>query len=279
MIKTFFKLLRVKQYIKNVLLFAPVFFASNIVNINTLIKLLIAFIGFSLVTSFIYILNDIKDKNADANHETKCKRPVASGAIKVKSALLTALFCICLGLFICHNIYVYLYILINLLYVFKLKQYALLDIIVIALGYLIRLFIGGSISNVELSPWIIIMTFLLALFLASSKRYDDLKYIGPIRDCSLEYNSAFLESLMSILASITVVAYIIYTLSAEIIEKFNCEYLYMTSLFVLVGILRYLQITFVLKKSGSPTDIIYKDWFIKITVLLWIASFTCIIYL
>ena len=272
-------LLRVKQYVKNLIIFAPLFFASDLVNVNSLIKLVIAFLGFSLVTSFIYILDDINDVKDDKLHKSKSSRPVACGAISSKQAIFIAIICLAAGGFIYNSAYVYLYVILNLLYIYVLKQFALIDIIAIALGFIIRLYIGGSVANVSLSPWIIIMTFLLSLFLAAAKRYDDLQYENSVRKCITSYNASFIESMMSILASVTIVAYILYTLSPEVITHFHSEYLYVTSLFVLVGLLRYLQITFVYKKSGSPTNIIYNDWLIKTTIILWIVSYICIIYL
>lgn len=281
-IKTFFSLIRAKQYVKNLLIFAPLFFASKFFNELILIKLFVAFVGFSLVTSFIYILNDINDVELDKLHPTKSKRPIASGKVSPHKAIKIAVLCLALGLCLVGKMLLIptlIYLVLNLLYVYKIKNYALIDVVTISVGYLIRLFIGGMVANVVLSHWIVNITFLLALFLAISKRYDDLEYNEKLRESLKGYSVPFIKMTMTMLASMIIVAYVLYTISPEVIGHFSCEYVYATSIFVLVGLLRYLQLTFVYKKSGSPTNIFYSDNFLKITMLLWVVSFVCVIYL
>ena len=278
--KSLLSLIRVKQYIKNLLIFAPAFFSAHFLDLEMLQRLCYAFLGFSLIASFIYILNDIKDINEDRQHPEKSKRALASGRISVHAAALTGILCLSGGLFILKDflLIAFLYLLINLLYVYKIKNYALIDIIFVSSGYILRLVLGSMISNAALSCWIIIMTFLLSMFLASAKRYDDLKYGSSTRKNMHGYNAPFLENMMSIFASVTVVSYILYCVSPEVTNRFNCSYVYITAFFVLTGILRYLQLTFVFKESGSPSKIIYSDMFLKAAVLLWVLSFAWIIY-
>lgn len=276
-------LLRVKQYIKNVLIFAPCFFGAKLCTIDTFYNLLITFIGFSFITSFIYVLNDIKDKDLDKLHSVKKNRSIASGKISNKLALFISLVLLILGAILTINSIkvVLVYLFLNLLYIYFLKKIAIVDIIVVSLGYVIRLFIGTSVCpEVPLSHWIIIMTFLLALFLVSSKRYDDLLQDDEnIRPCLKDYSKSFLVSLMSILVAVILVAYILYTLSPTVLEFFGCTNLYLTSLFVFIGLLRYLQLTIVLKSATSPTTVVYNDNIIKLSILFWILSFVWIIYL
>ncbi len=277
-------LMRVNQYVKNMLIFAPSFFAAEMFNKDIFLQLAICFIGFSLITSFVYIINDIKDIELDRKHPLKRLRPIASGNISIKKAVIIAILSIVLGFIILPkslSVIALGYIVLNILYTYKIKEYAIIDVVTIALMYLVRLIIGSIATCINLSHWIIILTFLLALFLAFSKRYDDLKYDKKqkVRKNIDAYSVSFIENTMAILASIIVVSYILYTISPEVIENFNCEYVYLTSIFVLVGILRYLQLTFVYKISSSPTKILYKDFFLKSVIILWIASYICIIYL
>lgn len=276
-------MLRVKQYIKNVLIFAPCFFGAKLCTLDTFSSLFVTFIGFSFITSFIYILNDIRDKDLDKLHSVKKDRPVASGKVENKSALFISLILLILGFILTINSIkvVLVYLFLNLLYIFFLKKIAIIDIIIVALGYVIRLFVGTSVCpDVPLSHWIIIMTFLLSLFLVASKRYDDLLQDDEkIRPCLKDYSKTFLISLMSILVAVILVAYILYTLSPTVLKFFGCTNLYLTALFVFIGLLRYLQLTIVLKSATSPTTVVYSDNIIKLSILFWILSFVWIIYL
>ena len=168
------------------------------------------------------------------------------------------------------------------MYSVKLKHIAIIDITIIAIGFVIRLFIGSTVSDIPLSMWIVIMTFLLALFIALAKRRDDVIIFNEtgkkMRKVVDGYNLKFIETSMSIMASITLVSYITYTTSDRVTQLYNNEYLFLTSIFVIIGILRYLQITIVKEDSGSPTKIILKDFFIQLALLGWILSFIWIIY-
>ena len=174
------------------------------------------------------------------------------------------------------------YVILNISYSFKLKQIALLDVTIIATGFVLRLFAGSFAYDVQLKIWIVIMTFLLALFMALAKRRDDILILSKtgkkMRKSIDGYNLPLIDSTMLIMSAVVIVAYIQYSTSQEIIEKFQNENLYLTTLFVIFGIMRYLQITFVEKKSASPTEIILTDKIIQINCLLWVLSFMWIIY-
>jgi 4-hydroxybenzoate polyprenyltransferase len=170
----------------------------------------------------------------------------------------------------------------NIAYSFYLKHIAILDVVIIAIGFVLRLFIGSAVTGIPLSMWIVLMTFLLALFMALAKRRDDmLIYLDTgkkMRKVIDGYNLQFLDTAMSIMASVVIVAYVIYTSSAEVIARVNSEYLYLTGLFVILGIMRYLQVAFVLKDSGSPTKIVLKDRFMQLTLIGWVLTFAWILY-
>ena len=171
----------------------------------------------------------------------------------------------------------------NIAYCIKLKQKAIVDVFLIAVGFVFRLLVGGFATGIWVSHWIILMTFLLALFLAFAKRRDDIVMFEETgvkaRQNVDRYNVVFMNQAIGIVASITIVCYIMYTVSVEVIERFNSQYLYITSIFVLAGIIRYLQVTIVDVKSGSPTKVLLKDRFIQLCIVGWVITFSIILYL
>lgn len=175
------------------------------------------------------------------------------------------------------------YIILNIAYSLKLKHLAIVDVFIIATGFVLRVLAGGLATDIHITHWIVLMTFLLALFLAFAKRRDDVVMFESsgveTRKTASQYNLSFLNEAISIVASITMVCYILYTVSPEVVERFNSPYVYLTSLFVLAGIIRYLQITIVDVKNGSPTRVLLHDRFIQGCIICWIASFALIIYL
>jgi 4-hydroxybenzoate polyprenyltransferase len=164
----------------------------------------------------------------------------------------------------------------------KLKEFAILDVCIVAFGFVLRILAGGVASSVVLSNWIVLMTFLLTLFLSFAKRRDDVLRmeqtgIAP-RKNTIRYNISFINQAITITGSVMLVCYIMYTVSPEVVQHFHTNYLYLTSALVLVGLLRYIQIAVVDKKSGDPTKVILKDRFTQLVVLLWVISFLFIIY-
>lgn len=178
--------------------------------------------------------------------------------------------------------YPVLYVVMNILYTYILKHIAIVDVFIIAIGFVLRIIIGGLSSNTDLSPWIILMTFLLALLLAFAKRRDDLNIKSEIgilvRKNTENYTLELLDIYFSLLAAITFVCYVMYTLSNDVINRFQSKNIYITSIFVLAGLLRYLQISLVYRKSGSPTKVLMNDRFIQICIGAWIGVFYYIIY-
>ena len=288
-IKSIFTLIRPQHYIKNILVLLPLFFVGQITNIELLVVALIAFVAFSLSASAIYILNDYKDIKEDRRHPKKKFRPLASGLISTRIAMTLMVILLIAGFSLMAIISIHalivlsIYVVLNIGYCFKFKQIALLDVTIIASGYVLRLFVGSFATGTALTMWIVIMTFLLALFLALAKRRDDILLLyktgKKMRKSIKGYNLQLVDGIMMIMASIVVVVYILYTTSQEIIEKFHSEHLYLTALFVIFGIMRYLQISFVEKHSGSPTDILLRDKLTIINLLIWMLSFVWIIYI
>ncbi|MCF6339187.1 MAG: UbiA prenyltransferase family protein [Sulfurimonas sp.] len=281
-----FKLLRVHQYIKNLFIFTPLLFSFSFSNSENNFNTLLAFLLFSLLASSVYIFNDLMDIKEDQAHPKKRYRPLASGNISTQTAkvliFLLALFALSVSLILNINLFIVLvsYFILNILYSLKLKHISILDIFVIATGFVLRLFAGWAVTGIELSMWIILMTFLLAIFLALAKRRDDVllsRRSQKIRKNIDGYNLEFVNSAMVLMASVVIVSYIQYTISAEVISRLGSHYLYLTSFFVILGILRYMQITFVEQDSGSPTKVVMKDMFMKLTIIFWLISFFIIV--
>jgi len=282
------KLMRPHQYIKNLFIFLPLFFATSITDIGLLSNAFIAFIAFSLTASAIYTLNDYQDIEEDRQHPKKKDRPLASGIISKSQAIIimSVLFVsggtLMASLSLNAAAILAAYIVMNIAYSFFLKHISIVDVNIIAIGFVLRLFIGAAVTYVHLSKWIVIMTFLLALFMALAKRRDDVLIFldtgEKMRQVIDGYNLRFLDAAMAIMASVVIVAYTIYTTSAEVIERVNNEHLYLTSFFVILGVLHYLKIAFVNKDSGSPTQIIIKDHFMQLILLGWVTTFALMLY-
>lgn len=289
--KTFLKLLRVKQWVKNLFVFIPLIFSGNLFSLDGLVKSAEVFVWFSLISSCVYIINDLRDRDADRLHPLKRLRPIASGKISARFAIVTAiiLFILSIGgaIFTFHGqltvpAIILAYLVINLLYSFKLKNIAIVDVMIIAAGFVLRVLAGGVACGIWVSPWLVMMVFLLTLLVAFGKRRDDLiKMLSTgvtVRKSISNYNLTFIDQVLSILTGTVVVSYICYTLTPAVEERFGSPYVYLTSIFVIAAMLRYLQIVLVKEDSGKPTDIIYSDPFIQICGALWLLSFFLIIY-
>ena len=267
----------------------PLFFVGKITEQNLFLDALVAFLAFSAAASAVYIFNDLQDIEEDRQHPEKRLRPLASGAISTRTAvfLLVALAIAGIALMALVSppalIALGAYLTLNLAYSLRLKHVALLDVTIISIGFVIRLFVGSIVTATPLSMWIVIMTFLLALFIALAKRRDDaLLFLDTgkkTRKVIDGYNLQLIDNAMTIMASVVIVAYILYTTSPAVVQRLQNEYLYLTALFVILGILRYLQIAFVDHESGSPTRIVLKDQFMRLTILAWALSFVWILYL
>jgi len=282
------RLMRPHQYIKNFFIFLPLFFALKITDTYLLFNSFIAFLAFSLTASAIYTLNDYHDIEEDREHPKKKNRPLASGAISKSQAIIIMAGLSLVGFLLMATLslnafgILLIYVVMNIAYSFYLKHIAILDVVIIAIGFVLRLFIGSSVTGISLSMWIVLMTFLLALFMALAKRRDDvLIYLDTgkkMRKVIDGYNLQFLDTAMAIMASVVIVSYVSYTTTEEVMARVDSQYLYLTAIFVILGIMRYLQIAFILKDSGSPTKIVLKDRFMQITIFAWIVSFAWILY-
>lgn len=289
--KNLIRLIRPHQWVKNLVVLLPVFFGGALLHIESVYAGLVTALCFSFAASSIYCLNDIVDVEDDRQHPVKCHRPMASGAISITQGytlmflmfVLSMLSTFLLGQSQLETACVILfYWLLNIAYCLKLKQYAIIDVCVVSFGFVLRILAGGYATSIHLSKWIVLMTFLLMLFLSFAKRRDDVVRMNETghapRQNTIRYNLTFINQAITITASVTLVCYIMYTVSPETIQNFHTDYLYLTSVFVLVGLLRYIQIAVVDKRSGDPTKVMLHDRFMQFVVLAFGLAFLFIIY-
>ena len=281
-------LLRPKHWIKNLFLFIPLFFAGEIFDFEKVFSVFYGFTAFSFIASSIYIFNDYRDRENDAKHPIKKLRPLAAGTITPTTGLIMAILLAFVGFTLAYLIrdkfmfILSIYFIMNLSYSLGLKNIPILDVMIIAVGFVLRIKAGAAISRTWVSEWLILMIFLLSLFLALGKRRDDVLIqaksgIG-MRKSLNGYNAEYLNVMISLVCAVIIVSYIMYTISPEIQIRFGTSRLYYSSIFVIAGIMRYLQLIFVKDDSGYPTYVLYRDKFIQVTLLLWIASFFFLIY-
>ncbi len=284
-------LIRPQQWIKNGFVLIPMFFGGRLLNADDAIASVVTFFAFSFAASAIYCFNDIVDVDADRRHPVKCHRPIASGAVSVPTAYalmaVLALLSALLLFFLPQRAgetagIVAFYFLLNMAYCIWLKRHAIIDVCTVAFGFVLRILAGGMACDVAVSNWLVLMTFLLALFLSFAKRRDDVLRMNetgePPRRNTIRYNITFVNQAITITGTVTLVCYIMYTVSPEVVSRFHAPYLYLTSIFVLVGLLRYMQLTVVDEVSGDPTKILLRDRFTQAIVVAWIMAFLLIIY-
>jgi 4-hydroxybenzoate polyprenyltransferase len=276
------KSLRPQQWIKNLFIFGPLIFSRNFLEAPLVLRTGAAFVAFCLVSSAHYIFNDLRDIEEDRLHPVKSRRPLASGRLKRGPAMAAMLVLGAAGLVLAGALsrpllYACLgYLVLQVFYSVKLKHVVILDIFVVAAGFVIRVVAGGLVIGVVISSWLLICTMLLALFLAMSKRRHELVLLedgaGHHRPILKEYNTYLLDQMISVVTASTVVAYCLYTISEETVTKFGTKNLILTVPFVLYGIFRYLYLIHLKDEGGSPEHLILKDKPLLADIFLWIVA-------
>lgn len=275
-----FKLLRCRQWIKNFFVFAALIFSFSFTDIDKLISTTVAFFLFCFVSSAVYILNDLSDIEKDRVHPEKKNRPLASGKVSPEKAILIMafllLFSLIVSLYFNKNITLILaiYFLNNLLYSFYIKKVVILDVMSIAFGFILRVISGGVAIGAALSPWIILCTLFISLFLGFEKRSSEIRFLeedSTTHRPSLDsYTTYMLEQFTTISSACTLVFYALYTVLVHDDKPF-----YITNIFVIYGLFRYKYLVSKKNMGGNPTQAVMEDKSIIVTVLLWIIS--CII--
>jgi len=280
----YLRLLRPKQWIKNLFVFAALIFARDVFQLPLLELTAAAFILFCLASSGIYVINDILDREQDRNHPVKSGRPIASGRIPVDSAVCLALALLVAGLIGSFLVarplgYVTLvYVLLMVLYSFWLKQQVILDVFTIAAGFILRVVAGAAATGVYLSPWLLLCTVFLSLFIALGKRRHELYLLSDNaaghRSALSSYSFAFIDQMVGIATSATIISYSLYTFLAPT----NRNLIY-TIPFVLYGLFRYLFVVYQQKSGGAPEEVLLHDRPLLAAVVLWIIACFIILYL
>jgi 4-hydroxybenzoate polyprenyltransferase len=288
MIKDIFQLLRPQQWVKNGIVLAGLIFSGSAGQFDLVLLALAATGLFCLLSSTIYIINDLADADADREHPVKRYRPIASGRVKPATAItlavilglitMTAAFLLNLNFFLIAGTY----LLLSLLYSFILKHIVIIDVMSIAAGFVLRALAGSVVINVEFSGWLLISSFLLALFLGFGKRRHELILLEEKgethRRILKSYTSYFLDQLIGVVTPAVLVCYLLYVISPDVQAKLHTKYLYLTTPFVIYGIFRYLYLIHLEEQGGSPTRLLLTDRPILITVLLWLLTALLLLY-
>jgi 4-hydroxybenzoate polyprenyltransferase len=281
--------MRPAQWTKNLFVFAALIFAQKFFSLPELARSIGAFVVFCLVAGGFYIFNDLQDREEDRSHPKKSQRPIARGEIQTGEALTVFAVLSIVGLggaFLLSRNFFYavaIYYVLQLAYSLKLKQVVILDIFVIAAGFFIRVVAGGLVIAVPISSWLLICTSLLALLLAMGKRRHELVLLEDKatdhRPILKEYSAYLLDQMIAVVTASTLIAYCLYTISAETVAKFGTEHLVWTSGFVLYGIFRYLYLVHLKGKGGSPEELLLQDKPFLLNIVLWIGAVVLVLYL
>ena len=280
--------MRPKQWVKNLTVFAPLLFSHNLFTRVEQIHAFVAFALFCLMSSSIYLLNDINDREQDRLHPQKCYRPLASGQLSIGIAFGVlgglALTAVVIGtalspLFV---LVMVAYWLLNMLYSLWLKHQVILDVFTVAAGFVLRV-VGGAVAiDVDISDWLLLCTSLLALFLGFSKRRHELLLLreeaGAHRRVLGEYDPHFLDMMIGVVTAATVMCYALYTVSEETVRKFHTRGLLLTLPFVLYGIFRYLYLVYHKDLGGDPTQVLLHDRPLIVNLALWVLTTAVILY-
>lgn len=281
--------MRPRQWTKNLLVFAGLIFSKNLLHGPSVLRSLAGFVAFCLLSGAVYILNDLVDRENDRRHPTKKNRPIASGRVPVPAAVASAGLAVAAGLAGAFwldwrfGVVGLAYFGMQLAYSLRLKQMVVLDVMVVALGFALRAVSGTYVVHVSISPWLFVCTILLALFLALAKRRHELVFLegGGISHRSVlgKYSETLLDQMIAVATSATVVAYCLYTVAKETVDKFETDKLYLTFPFVLYGIYRYLYLVYRKDLGGAPERVLLSDVPLLVDIFLWLAAVVAILYI
>jgi 4-hydroxybenzoate polyprenyltransferase len=280
--------MRPRQWTKNLILFAALIFSQRLFQLAMLRDNITAFIIFCFLSGSVYILNDLIDLEQDRNHPKKSKRPLASGKLKPSVAIISGIILVALSLISAFRLNINFawialgYFILQIAYSTLLKHIVILDVLTVSAGFVLRAIAGGEVIEVPISSWLLICTILLALFLALGKRRHELILLEENavnhRKILYEYSPGLLDQMISVATASTVIAYALYTMSAETIKKFQTDNLKYTIPFVLYGIFRYLYLIHQRQEGGSPERILLNDNPLIINILLYLIAVWLFIY-
>lgn len=282
--------MRPRQWTKNLVVFAALIFSLNLGETDLLLRTTIGFLVFCALSGFVYVLNDLKDREKDRVHPKKRLRPIASGRLSVRDSVIALVVLLAGGFsvaawlgtgFLATSV---AFVLLNTLYSFVLRSKVLLDVIAISTGFVLRALAGAEVligagTDVRISPWLLLCTFFLSLFLGLGKRRHELKSVShEHRRVLRAYSVELVDRLTTVTVSITVLCYSIYTIWPETVENFGTERLVFTVPFVFYGLGRYLFLVTRRDKGGDPSEMLLTDRSIASTVVLWVLVVVWIVY-
>jgi 4-hydroxybenzoate polyprenyltransferase len=265
--------MRPKQWVKNLFVFAGLIFSKHLMDPHLFMKVTFGFALFSLMASSMYLFNDIRDMGNDRNHRDKHSRPIAAGKLKISTAtMVDSKFFAILAI----------YGIVNVLYSIRLKQMVIVDIMIIAFGFVLRVIAGTVLAGVSASDWLIICTMTISLFLGFSKRRQELVFAeknpGDQRLVLENYSLPFLDQMIAVVTGCTVISYALYTVSSETIARFGTRNLVFTIPFVLYGIFRYLYLVYHKVSGENPTEMMMRDTPSVVNVVLWFIVVLIVVY-
>ncbi|MBI4358110.1 MAG: decaprenyl-phosphate phosphoribosyltransferase [Candidatus Omnitrophica bacterium] len=282
-------LFRFRQWIKNLFVFAPLIFSGQLSNPHSVREALYTFFSLCLISSSVYVFNDISDRDSDRQHPTKKNRPLASGEVSISSAWIlfllllvggyTILVIMKMPLFV--FVYVSAFLIINLAYSLYLKEKVIVDVLTIAIGYVVRVLVGAEVIGVAVTHWLLLCTFLLATFLGFSKRRHELVLLGTSarshRLVLRHYSETFLDQICILTLAMTLTCYVLYTIAPETVARFGTDALVYSSVIVMFSLFRYLFLIHI-RQMGNPVEVIYFDRQIIFSIATWVLYVVYVIY-
>lgn len=287
--KDFLQLIRIGDWTKNVFVLLPAFFGGRLALLWQDWPLAVTFSGFCFLSGAVYSINDYCDLEADRAHPLKKERPLAAGNIQPKQALLIAAVFSIAGLALGFTAGIFtglvflVYFTLNVAYSLFLKRIPLLDVLLVASGFILRILAGGFATGIVISHWLLLVAFFLALGLVLSKRYDDLQLMRrgvsqEIRSAASGYNLRTTGIALVVIFVITAGFYTLYTFTPEVRTRLHSDFVFLTALPVFAGMARYLFLALVRHRSGSPIDLLRKDFFLAASVVAWMGLFAYFLY-
>lgn len=280
--------LRPAQWVKNVFVLAPLVFARRLLDLESVERALLAVFAFCAASAAVYLWNDLRDREEDRRHPLKRHRPLASGELSAATATATAIAlalaagAAALALGRTLTLILVVYLVLNALYSGGLKKVVLVDVMLVALGYVLRVLAGSAAIGVETSHWLLLCTILLALFLVLSKRrHEVLLLAGEAADHRPvlgHYSPAFLDQLINVVTASSVVCFALYAVDAETVARFGSDRLVWTMPLVLFGVFRYLYLVYQQSDRRNPTEAVLTDLPSLVNLLLWTLSVAAIVY-
>lgn len=287
MISEYLRLIRIHHWIKNLFVFVPLIFAKLLFEFEYVVQVLLAFFAFSIVSSMIYVVNDLFDIESDRLHPKKKTRPLASGKISKEKAnvvvgILAVLFILSMQLFNWRfNVVLISYVILNILYTLMLKNFVIIDIISIGAGFMLRVIGGAYVIDVYVSDWLILTALFISLFLAVMKRRSEIAVVvneNETRKVLQDYSLGFIDQIATVSSGAVIICYALYSVSERAIEAFNTDKLIFTVIFVIFGIFRYMYLVHKKSQGESSIEILISDLPMMVNILCYFITITIIIY-